>query len=957
MAMLLLIIRKLLNNGWLVGSLLLGLIITVTLVSSIPTYTSSILHKLLIKELEQYQIAQQKYPGEFTYNVSFSNVENNESIISTFDKIAAYDQQLTHGVDVPVVADVMVLSTDPVKVTYDDESMYDSSIPDGYGRIASLTDIKDHIIIQDGSFPNEELVDGVYEVLVTEAALVRRDMVLGSVLKASRDNKEFLLKLVGTFKVKDERDPYWSNSISLYNEHFLIPESLFKKDFLYGKDRWLSSAKFFTAYDYHHLAVDNIGEMIGLESKVRAFASEHASQVILYFNFPIEKIVSNYVSQSEQLTTIMWSLNVPILIMLAIYLFMVSRLIVDRQLNEIAVLRSRGAKRGQILSIYFIETILLGVIALLTGPFIGLFLVKALGASNGFLDFVQRTSLPVHLSASSFMYALWAVIACIFMVMIPVIQATNQSIVNHKQQSARLIGTAVWHKYFFDIILLGFSWYGLWRFQMRQKELLQVTGGSFAIDPFLFFVPALFIIGLGLLCLRIYPWILKGIYLVGRKYWALTLYSTLIQVSRSSRQYQFFMLFLVMTIAVGVFSASAARTININLEEQLYYRNGADITLKVKWESQESTSTYASAPTIQDGQQDSEKSSGNAPLSAVSYTEPSFEPLTQLSGVEQATKVFLKEDVTAKAKGKSIYTVTLMGIEPKSFGETAWFNPRLLPHHWYEYLNLLSQEPSSVLLSESMATKLGVSEGDYITLNWSKTKQAEFVVFGIVNYWPTFNPNQLGINGNEPTLIVANLPYVQNMLALEPYDVWLKTKPDSLRATLYQDMREKNIAVTHMEDVSPKLAELKNSAFLLGLNGTLTLGFLISILITFIGFLLYWILTLKSRVLQYGIYRALGMRLNQLIGILTWEQFLTSGLACFLGVAVGGITSKLFVPLFQLSFDPKALVPPFRVLFDNADEQKIYLFIFFMLTSGLAILMFMLRRIRIHQAIRLGDDS
>ncbi len=208
----------------------------------------------------------------------------------------------------------------------------------------------------------------------------------------------------------------------------------------------------------------------------------------------------------------------------------------------------------------------------------------------------------------------------------------------------------------------------------------------------------------------------------------------------------------------------------------------------------------------------------------------------------------------------------------------------------------------------------------------------------------------------EAALIVANLPYVQNMLGLEPYEVWLKLKPDVLRAELYEDIRESKIPVTVMNDVVPQITELKNGALLLGLNGTMTLGFLISLLISFIGFLLYWILTIKSRTLQYGIYRAMGIPMPKLIGILVSEQILTSGIACFLGITVGGITSYLFVPLFKISLNIHQLMPPFTVISDAGDEAKIYIFSAMMLILGSAILIGFLRKIKIDQAIKLGED-
>ena len=90
---------------------------------------------------------------------------------------------------------------------------------------------------------------------------------------------------------------------------------------------------------------------------------------------------------------------------------------------------------------------------------------------------------------------------------------------------------------------------------------------------------------MGLFLLRIYPWVIKLIYRIGRKWWPPYLYSTLLQVGRSTTQYQFIMLFIIMTLATGIFSASAARTMNKNVEEKIHYKNGADIVLQTEWDN------------------------------------------------------------------------------------------------------------------------------------------------------------------------------------------------------------------------------------------------------------------------------------------------------------------------------------------------------------------------------------
>ncbi|HLU23292.1 MAG TPA: ABC transporter permease [Bacillaceae bacterium] len=957
MAIFKLIFRKMLNNRWLTGSLFLGLIITVSLVSSIPTYTSSVLQKMLISELEDYQVKNNEFPGEFTFSDTFSkaNIDNGGEALLAVEQIK---KDIVTEANLPVLTDVDTLATTPLKVVYGDGRDDGKSLQPG--KLIALTNLEENINLVDGKFPSPEPVDNVYEVLVTEQALMKRDTVIGTEYIVQEGDIQFRIKPVGVFQPGGNENPYWSLIKDNFSEDFIIHEDLFRSLIVEEHENLLGIGRFSTAFDYYDITDKDIPRLLGVENSLKTEINKVKSASIL-FQFPIKDILRSYITKGEQLTIMLWSLNVPVLIMLVVYLYMISKLIIERQLTEISVLASRGASRWQILGIYFIEILILGVLAFFIGPYLGLQLVKVLGASNGFLEFVQRSTLPIELSADAYIYALIAVIASIIMIMIPVYRASGQSIVNHKQDSARKFGRQNWYTMIFELLLFGISVYGLMNFNRRQEELLAIDGNpsDLMIDPILFFIPALFIIGLGLIVLRIYPWILMGIYKIGERFWPVSLYSTFLQVSRSSRQYQFLMLFLVMTIGIGVFSASAARTINNNLEEQIYYRHGADIKVSVRWESTQTnpSSYYPVTGPGGSGSGDVEQQSPDFTVNEVVFTEPDFTPFTEIPEVEQTAKVFLKEKVTAGTNSKSISHASLMAIEPKNFGEVNWFKSSLLPHHWYEYLNLLAKEPSSVLISREIATKLGVDAGDYIRLNWGRYDGAEFVVYAVIDYWPTFNPLEKAPDSDHNAgLIVANLPYVQNMISIEPYEVWMKLKEDATREEFYESISNKGIPILAMKDIYPNLVDLKNSGLLLGLNGTMTLGFLISLMISFIGFILYWVLTIKSRTLQYGIYRAMGIPMRKLIGILVSEQVLTSGVACALGVIIGGITSILFVPLFKLSFNIKEMMPPFEVVSDASDEMKIYGFVIVMLVLGCSILIGFLRSIKIHQAIKLGED-
>ena len=133
-------------------------------------------------------------------------------------------------------------------------------------------------------------------------------------------------------------------------------------------------------------------------------------------------------------------------------------------------------------------------------------------------------------------------------------------------------------------------------------------------------------------------------------------------------------------------------------------------------------------------------------------------------------------------------------------------------------------------------------------------------------------------------------------------------------------------------------------------------NFLISIVITFVGFLLYWVLSLLARTLQFGILRAMGISFFQLIGMLVAEQLLISGAAIGLGILNGNLTSRLFVRLFEMSFDPKTQILPFEVTFNPSDQVGLYIIVTIMMLLGIGILGLTVSRIRIHQALKLGED-
>ncbi|QJD84402.1 ABC transporter permease [Cohnella herbarum] len=958
MALFVMIIRKMIQNKWLVSSMFFGILMTVALVGTMPIYSEAILTRMLVKDLETFQNEKKVYPGSYWTMMGFYNEKSDRRAKMISDTDRFMSDEAGPGFGIPVKELVRERRTKSV-----------SLIPDGQTSakkisttLRSFSDLEQHIKLEDGRLPAKQPVNGVYEVLLTEQALSSFKIVLDQVFELKDDKIMGTIKIkpVGLFSKKQDDDPYFRNaSLSDLNSVFVIGEELFTQEFIKGNKIPVASSGWFFVLDYSKMELGNVNNFIETDKAIRA---EVKTKVVTFqseFTVPAIATITKYFERSKQLSKLMWSLNVPVLIMLGFYMFMVSNLIVDRQKNEIAILRSRGASRWQIVLSFAIEGLLLCGIALLAGPFIGMGLTKMLGASNGFLEFVQRSRMTVHVNEQAFLYGGVAAAVSFVMLLIPVMMATRVSIVGHKQQLARMQRMPFWHKAFLDVLALAVSIYGLYTFQNRLKDIrsLGLTTDDLNLDPLQFVMPALFVIGAGLLLLRLYPFVLKLIYWIGRKWWPPSLYATLIQVGRSNSQYQFLMVFLIMTIAIGVFSAGAARTLNTNTEDRIRYGNGADFVLKAQWANDKPPPPGPGAPP-------SAAATAEVVPKVIHYLEPAFDPYLELTGVEQAAKVFIKEKASFSS-GSSQGSATLVGVDSDEFGNTTWFPKNLLDYPFYEYLNLIASDPRAVLISRTLAEQRGVKTGDTISIGWENVNSQPFVVFGIIDYFPTFNPNPpIGSidvseeNGkkNAPMLIVGNLSRIQFQLALEPYEVWLKMKPGYSTTELYDSIEKMKLPITSISNTREELTKAKNDPFLLALNGILTLGFIISIVISFVGFLLYWILSLKGRTLQNGIMRAIGLSLRQLIGMLALEQLLTSGVAIMIGVMVGNVASRLFVPNFQIAFNPSSLVPPFKVIFDAIDFIRLYSIVSIMLFIGLCILSYMLSRIRVHQALKLGED-
>ncbi|MFS0727640.1 FtsX-like permease family protein [Paenibacillus sp. 1P07SE] len=961
--------RKMWNNRWLTASTLIGLIIAVAFATSIPMYADGALKRVVAQTLQDNSTGLPAGSLLMRYQASGGVQTDSERLTDLTTYIHEEVPELI-GFEYPTF--VQTLSLRSSEIVPEDPTKVDAS------RVRQMS-----LLTMSGLQEKAELMQGRWyvdaagsgdeiEAMVMEEALYRGDMHIGDVFEYpvyGGLNLRLKVKIVGAYQPLDETDPYWYQGLEGLMGALHISEAAFKERLMQEHGIPLHTGNWYYAFDLRDIQTSQLAPLSRTLERlnIELYQKLENTRVEISFASTLEQ----FKQQSLQLQTMLFTLAAPMIAMVFYFIAMNARQALDKQRSDIAVLRSRGAGTRQIVGIYLVESLLLGAIALAAGPVIGWFMAKSIGSANGFLEFVDRRSIPVGFSTEAIIAGSAAVLLAILATVIPAIIYARASIVGYKQQLARSDRGPVWQRWYLDVLLLGVAGYGWYLFQERQMITFQtgLTTDQLNVQPFLFFVPAISIFALGLFFLRLFPWLLKLFGLLGRRFLPVPLYLTLTQLSRSSKSYYPLMILLILTLGLGVYNASAARTIDLNSTERTLYKYGTDVVVQTVWEGEAELPPPSSGggggggsggnpggggggggnPGGGGGNPGGPGGGGSQPMpTKIIYNEPPFEIFRQLDGVEAAARV-LQAKANIVVSGRSIGQGTLMGINNDDFAKVAWFRNDLFPVHPFHYLNALGiYDESAAIIPSSVASKYQLKEGDRISAGLPDG-MIEFVVVGILPYWPSQYPD-------ESPFVIANIDYIYDQVPMIPYEVWLKMQDGALTTPIILSLQEQGVELASVEDVRIELAAQSKHPTRGGVFGILSLGFLVSILVSLAGYILFWFFNLSGRVVQFGILRAMGLSRKQLTGMMLLEQFFTAGLSIGLGIVIGKVTSMLFLPFLQTTGNVAESVPPFRVVFDNNDTLSLYVVVGFMMLLGAAMLFLQIRRLRVHQAVKMGEE-
>ena len=928
-------LQKMWHKRWMNLSLLLGCILLVATVVSFPLYQKAAYDRMLKDEIRNYISENGSYPTQLTLKA----VSKNDKKGATMTKLEAFQTELCKelGVNQRRLSRFYYVLNSPIQ-----SDMKRSDADDLSLALAYITEFQDNVKIVAGDMYSEDGLtdDGAIEVVISQDTMLQQGLLLGERLTykamTTIDKKPISIQIVGVY-APDSEDPfYWQVPSKDLKLACFMNEELFSQMFTGDNaKKYTINCKLYTYFEYEDMTFEQVGDLLE-KTDYLTKKSKYKSVIDDPEYYPI---LEEYNKKVNRISATLVILQVPVLIMLAAFLLMISGQMYEMEKNEISVIKSRGSSRNQIFRLYLYQGIALTLAGGIVGIPLGAVFCKVLGSVRNFLDFNGARSLDITYTGKSMLYALAAMGITLLTITLPAIGHSKVSIVNLKQ-SKNVIKKPWWQKFFLDFLLLGVSGYGYYNFHKNMSNVSGTVLSGESLDPLLYISSSLFIVGMGLLYIRIQPMLIKLVFNIGKKKWGPASYISFMETIKQSGKQQLIILFLIMTVSLGMYHSTVARTILENALMNTEYSDGADMIIAEKWV-------------------EAVDESGNK---TGVYIEPDYKKYASMSFADSYTRVYNDSTAYIKDEANGQKNIQIMGIHTKDFGSITYVDKRILGKHYYEYLNELAVEKKGVLLSQNFKTQLGYDIGDTITLCNANKQSVNCVVTDFVDYWPGYAPTvtELHPDGTSYTgdcyLAITHYDLCRNAYGVQPYEIWLNLKDDVNEADIYSWIEGNDIKIKRYVNRVKDLDITTKDPLLQGTNGVLTLGFVVTIVLCAVGYMIYWIMSIKDRELIFGVLRASGFHKKEIVKMLLIEQLFAGVLSVLAGIGIGWISSRMFVPIIQLSFASATQILPLRLIVENADLVRLYGVIALVMLSALATLITLLFRMNVTKALKLGEE-
>jgi hypothetical protein len=593
----------------------------------------------------------------------------------------------------------------------------------------------------------------------------------------------------------------------------------------------------------------------------------------------------------EQFRSRLSVVNIPVTLLLlqvvGLILFfvgMMASLLVERQVDVIAVLRSRGASARQIIGSFAAQGVGLALLALLAGPWLALLTARLLvkitlsSADQQAQNVLAQQPLPSALPVGA--YALVAALCAMGAMLFAIWRATSRNVLEVRREAARATRQPLWQRLYLDVAAVIIALTGfLISLYVSNAESDTQTAVVIA-NPLALVAPIFLVIAGLLLFLRFFPRLLQSIARITSRRPAAAPMLAVAQIARTPRLAVQMILLLALSSGFASFALIFMTSENQHLQTVAAYEVGAD---------------FRGTPV----------QTSDAPSLAKQTAA-----YRAIPGVTSATLGFVTDSTDPSGQ----YTVSIQAVDAATYAQTAIWTGQDSSQSLSSLVQPLIAGRSSIRRSPTIPAvvdqltwqRLGLHEGMNFLLGVNGI-EVSFRAVAEVTHLPGV-ADSLGAGSMSDTTVPGGvLIDYPSLVSVFPHNtaapvplvnaVWLRTSDDpaalkKIRAALNSG----SLALNPLFDRRASLHTLEQDPLYLALLDVLILGTATTLLLALVGNLLASWLSARTRLLNFAVLRALGTTPGQLASMLTWEQGIVYATAIVLGAAFGAVLAGTMVP-------------------------------------------------------------
>ncbi|HYI14723.1 MAG TPA: ABC transporter permease, partial [Thermomicrobiales bacterium] len=259
------------------------------------------------------------------------------------------------------------------------------------------------------------------------------------------------------------------------------------------------------------------------------------------------------------------------------------------------------------------------------------------------------------------------------------------------------------------------------------------------------------------------------------------------------------------------------------------------------------------------------------------------------------------------------------------------------------------------LVSRHLLDQLAFDIGDSFNMDLVGGGQ-RLVIAGVLDAFPTLDSEASLFVVVDLEIVLALDLAVAGAPLSSPGQYWLAVE-DSQAEAVAESMREIPFQSAVVAPQHERVQILRTDPVALGMIGALSIGFVAAIVFALIGFVTSAAVSVRERLTEFALLRAIGLSPRQLAGWLLLEHGFLLIVSLVFGTLLGLMLSWLVLPQISVTQEATRAFPSARIVIPWGTVTLLELAAIATLVIVSGLLALLLRRIGLGTLLRIGEDA